>query len=478
MTVPALGISVSYSAGSGGGSISSSTSYALDSSTSLQEKTSLGPDLLLQNRQATGSGDNSISQHLAGNGYFADSTVDSSGGLSQSATTAATPGSASMVQSVAGSGSAVASVSGSSGADQSGQLAGVVDGSISTTQGLATASGQGVIARQSTGMAGDTGILTATSSGANNDMIVAGGFSGDSDLQANLVSASAGTAAMAGTATVAGIDAINDDSLNAISSGDLLMSVDGIYGIMDAGGIPSAGADNGEFSIKAANIDKSSSIDAATALTGPVGGKGSASSYRLSNWRWNQATPKIQMYVKDDAYLTGRGLTATAVQSAVNAAEKSWDDATNTNLFNNGNTAEGDTAGTGIITTQKKADTYDGTNVVAFMPISGSALAYSRTYYSGTKVGGFNSAIESDLVFNSNDKWTTDLATSQKNFYNFDVQSVATHELGHTSGLLDLYNLPSTDPRRTDYNQVMNAYNDPQRVLGAGDANGIWQLYH
>ena len=468
LAAPALGITVSYGTGSGGGGVSSSTTFMLDASTSLQERTTLGSDQIFQSRQATGSGDNSISQHVAGNGYSADTTVDSTGSLSAAATTAASSDSASVSQSVAGSGSAIASVSGSSGRDQTSQLAGVDGGSIATDQGVAAASGQGVVASQSTGIAGDTGILTATASGTNNDMVVAGGFSGDSNLQAGLTSVSAGTAAMAGTATVAGIDAINDDSMNAIASGDLAMDVDGAYAL-DSG--------IGQFSIQAANVGVSSSTDAQTALTAPIKGLGSASSYALSNWRWNQAVPKIQMYVKNDGYLTGRGLTATAVVSAVNAAEKTWDDATNKNLFNNGNTAEGDTAGTGIITTQKNADTYDGTNVVAFMPISGSALAYSRNYYSrGSVVGGFNSAVESDLVFNSNDKWTTDLATSQKNFYTFDVQSVATHELGHTSGLLDVYLL--TDSRKNDYNQVMNAYNDPQRVLGAGDANGIWQLYH
>ncbi len=81
------------------------------------------------------------------------------------------------------------------------------------------------------------------------------------------------------------------------------------------------------------------------------------------------------------------------------------------------------------------------------------------------------------MIVNSRDRWSTSATPPTYYSYNgpFDVQSVVTHELGHTLGLGDLYLL--NDWRRNDYSEIMNAYNDPQRKLGAGDANGIWQLY-
>ena len=63
------------------------------------------------------------------------------------------------------------------------------------------------------------------------------------------------------------------------------------------------------------------------------------------------------------------------------------------------------------------------------------------------------------------------------------MQSVATHELGHTIGLGDIYSstyggtLPPSDPRTQDYEQVMNLYDGPQRTLGKGDLAGAQELY-
>ncbi len=74
--------------------------------------------------------------------------------------------------------------------------------------------------------------------------------------------------------------------------------------------------------------------------------------------------------------------------------------------------------------------------------------------------------------------WTTDWSTAVNSGNNkIDLQSVATHELGHSIGMGDLYTLPSTDPRKSDYAQVMNLYDAPQRTLGNGDLTGAQKLY-
>ncbi|MDM7912557.1 MAG: matrixin family metalloprotease [Methanotrichaceae archaeon] len=97
-----------------------------------------------------------------------------------------------------------------------------------------------------------------------------------------------------------------------------------------------------------------------------------------------------------------------------------------------------------------------------------NALAYSRTWYSLNKQGTpYYSALESDLSFNTKYGWSY----SGKNY---DIESVALHELGHTIGLGDLYGKPQYSG---DTRQVMHYYTGIKRTLGSGDKNGAWVLY-
>ena len=73
----------------------------------------------------------------------------------------------------------------------------------------------------------------------------------------------------------------------------------------------------------------------------------------------------------------------------------------------------------------------DNTNLIAFgnFPQSG-VIAVTYTWYTpGTRL-----AVESDMLFDTDFTWgTTGDASSM------DVQNIATHEMGHTLGLSDLY---------------------------------------
>jgi poly(3-hydroxybutyrate) depolymerase len=166
--------------------------------------------------------------------------------------------------------------------------------------------------------------------------------------------------------------------------------------------------------------------------------------------------------LKNDAYLTGERLSTSAVQNAVATAANTWDAATNQNIFADSNLV---TASTTV-----SADKYDRNNVVAWKPVSSSALAYSRTWFNYNKVDGYNTALESDIVFNTGYTWRTDGLNG-----GIDVQSVALHELGHTLGLGDLYGKSQFSD---DTRQVMHYYNGVKRTLGNGDSAGIWKLYH
>jgi hypothetical protein len=98
------------------------------------------------------------------------------------------------------------------------------------------------------------------------------------------------------------------------------------------------------------------------------------------------------------------------------------------------------------------------------------------------KVDGYYSIIESDVWYSRDKSWTADWnrAVSQ---WKIDLQSVAVHELGHSIGMGDIYSstyggrLDPSDPRTKDFDQVMNLYTGPQRLLGNGDLAGARKLY-
>ena len=85
------------------------------------------------------------------------------------------------------------------------------------------------------------------------------------------------------------------------------------------------------------------------------------------------------------------------------------------------------------------------------------------------KINGYYPIVESDISFSTNYAWGTDGYSGKKDF-----QSVVLHELGHTVGLGDLYNNAAY---KSDTKQIMNSYHGVQKILGNGDANGVWKLY-
>jgi hypothetical protein len=78
--------------------------FNLDTSTSLKENLILGSGSISMDRQAAGTGKNSLKQSLSGTGYTLQNDIDSQGGLHASTSSAATPEAASLSQDVAGAG--------------------------------------------------------------------------------------------------------------------------------------------------------------------------------------------------------------------------------------------------------------------------------------------------------------------------------------------------------------------------------------
>ena len=473
---PVYGVSVSYqSGGGGGGTATISGKYNLDRSASLHETARFGSGEVFQGRTVAGTGENSLSQQVSGSGYKVENEIVSVGALSASTSVAACGDGASLSQAVAGGGNLGVSVQGSQGTSSAGQEAVVLGGVISTSQSLTT--GNGVASGQSTAMAGAAGYVSSGALSDENRMALAGSFIGDGEMTAALstTSSSGERAGMGGEVSIYGATWIDDRDLEMVASQSGGVSVSGQQALAD-GGVGSFG-----LSAENTNADVLAMAGVSGARSGASGGDGdmvstnyqggSYSSYQLIGWRWNQKDPKIQLYLKNDANLQGTGVSDQQAHTAISNAANSWDSAVAQNLFADGQTV--------IIDPHKNADVYDGYNVHAWhggghFQQSPNALAYARTWYGNPVVDGYYQVLDSDVSYNTRYGWSTDLNNMNGKF---DVETVALHELGHTIGLADLYLLPSSDPRRHDYEQIMNLYDAPQRYLGNGDLQGARKMY-
>jgi hypothetical protein len=108
----------------------------------------------------------------------------------------------------------------------------------------------------------------------------------------------------------------------------------------------------------------------------------------------------------------------------------------------------------------------DGYSVASWMRMSSGALAITCTYYAKGKV------VASDVVINTKYAWFT--TTPKGCRYSFDLQSVMTHERGHTFGLGHVS--PNSHSGQTMTTTVPPC-NITKRTLGGGDMAGLIRLY-
>ena len=453
---PVLSISVSLGGGDGANSVSSSTNYNLDDSTRLQEQTALSGSGIVQSRAASGSGNNLIGQLVSGNGYHVKNIIDSSGSFSTSSSTAASGNSVGLSQSLVGSGDLSTSLGGNTASGSTSQMTEVNNGALSTSQSLAAA--DGIYAGQSTQLSGESAGIVSSSSSEKNDINIAGGFSGQGNLVADLSAMASDSSSVGGDASFMGFSVLDNEKMNRLTSDGLAYSVDGLYA--------QPGGDFGTFGLSATNMNKGDiGSDTSMLQSGPAvtSSGGNANAYVLMGRKWTQTDPQIKMYLTNDANLAKAGMSTTSALSAVSAAANTWDDATNQNLFSD----------SGASLTTAVAGRYDHINAMSFTPfaVGSTALASTGVWYKtqGVTAGQMYPIVESDITFNLNNKWTTTGESGK-----IDFQSVALHEMGHTIGLGDLYNKAQF---ATDTRQVMHYYTGVKRTLGNGDATGVWKLY-
>ena len=284
---PAMGISIGLKTGS----VSSSTTYVLDRSASLQEEAVLDESKIFQTREAHGSGNNLIAQSVSSDKYRADNLIDSKGTFDVSASMGASESGVVMSQSLGGSGDLRAALQATAGSDISGQQAEVASGALSTSQSLVA--GEGAYTGQKTDLCGDAGAISSVSSSAENEMTLSGGFSGEGNLNADLSSVAYERSAVGGDASLLGVSVVDGEDLNDVASGEIAMSVDGLYALPKG--------DLGTFGMSISNAKKGAiGSDTSALLTAPelTSDGGRSSAYALTGKRWNQKDPQIKLYSK------------------------------------------------------------------------------------------------------------------------------------------------------------------------------------
>jgi hypothetical protein len=168
-----------------------------------------------------------------------------------------------------------------------------------------------------------------------------------------------------------------------------------------------------------------------------------ASCYKLAGWKWSNP---IKYTISHDQALT----------KAITTSMGTWDSETNRNLFT--------TPGDG---TYPWGGNSDGINSISYgnYPKEG-VIAVTLTWIPrGTKI-----AVESDILFDTDFVW----GDAKVNPEVMDLQNIATHEIGHTLGLSDIY----TDSCNTVTMYGYSTEGDTgKRVLELPDITGLLRLY-
>jgi hypothetical protein len=160
-------------------------------------------------------------------------------------------------------------------------------------------------------------------------------------------------------------------------------------------------------------------------------------------WRLNTATIPASI---------GSGNAVAALEAAFGT----WTSADSGEQFNNGGT-----------TTAKRARR-DGTNAVFWGKLGGRSIAVTFVWFSTAT----NEVTEIDMVFNKRLPWAIFSDTGgecQTSQVAYDLQNIATHEIGHWVGLDDLYD--SADVDNTMYGFAAGG-ELKKRTLATGDVDG------
>jgi hypothetical protein len=172
------------------------------------------------------------------------------------------------------------------------------DGTFSTASND-FASGSGAFSDYEASLAGSSGSISTISTGQQNQMTVAGGFSGNGNMDAALSSMAAQEGFTTGTASALKTPIFSDDLVQGICGKDLSVSVQGLYKVGEKA--------LGDFGMVAQNAKGG----------GAPKPQPSPANYKLIGWMWMNRKPIL---LSEDA-LTTDGYNLDKVKTEISSAQ-------------------------------------------------------------------------------------------------------------------------------------------------------------
>lgn len=152
-----------------------------------------------------------------------------------------------------------------------------------------------------------------------------------------------------------------------------------------------------------------------------------------------------------------QGLSDDFISSILSQSAETWDKTTSKELFNN----------LYAIDNSARFGIYDGINAIVFDDYSNNnVIAITSVWYNkATK-----QIVEFDLLFNTRFPWGDALLNPNL----MDLENIATHELGHSVGLADLYGLLCSPVTMYGYSWFGEI---EKRTLEQADIMGLQKIY-
>lgn len=167
---------------------------------------------------------------------------------------------------------------------------------------------------------------------------------------------------------------------------------------------------------------------------------------------WNNSLP-VRYVINPN---NPQGLGSAFITSAISTSAETWDAATSKELFRD----------TYTIDSRARYGKLDGKNSIVFGATSPGTIAVTSTwYYTSTR-----QIIEFDMKFNTYYTW----GNADLNSRVMDLQNIATHELGHSVGMNDIYTSSCSDVTMYGYG---DSGETKKRTLEPLDIEGLLSLY-
>ena len=182
------------------------------------------------------------------------------------------------------------------------------------------------------------------------------------------------------------------------------------------------------------------------------GGPKTNTCYKLMGVKWK--TTPVNYIINPG---NPQNLSQEFTTSAISTSAETWDASTASELFNNAYTID--------YAAQYGIQNYE--NAIAFGDYpDNNVIAVTSVWY--TRIG--KRIVEFDMLFNTRFNWGDAAVDATK----MDLQNIATHELGHSVGLSDIYSTSCTPVTMYGY----SGYGEIQkRTLEQPDITGLQSMY-